>query len=65
MSYRKNDDQLRYSAFLKANYKFSESTSLSFMGTGYTRERKTFINWKDLNNALIPDDSDLRRINKF
>ena len=29
------------------------------MGTGYTRKRKTFINWKDLNNALIPADSDL------
>ncbi len=59
MSYRKNDEQLRYSAFLKANYQFSEFTSLSFMGTGYTRKRKTFINWKNLNNALIPDDSDL------
>lgn len=59
MSYKKNDDQLRYSAFLKANYHFSEFTSLSFLGTGYTRERKTFINWKDLNNALIPSDSDL------
>jgi outer membrane receptor for ferrienterochelin and colicins len=59
MSYRKNDNQLRYSAFLKANYHFSESTSLSFMGTGYTRKRKTFINWKDLQNALIPIDSDL------
>ena len=59
LSYKKNDDQLRYSAFLKANYNFSESTSLSFLGTGYTRERKTFINWKDLNNALVPTDSDL------
>lgn len=59
MSYKKNDDQVRYSAFLKANYHFSESTSLSLMGTGYTRKRKTFINWKDLNNALIPEDGDL------
>ncbi|MCB9248701.1 MAG: TonB-dependent receptor [Ignavibacteriales bacterium] len=59
LSYRKNDDQLRYSAFLKANYNFSESTTLSFWGTGYTREKGTFIYWKDLGNALIPPDTDL------
>ncbi len=59
LSYRKNDYQIRYSAFFKANYRFSESTSLSFWGTGYTREKSTFIYWKDLSNALIPPESDL------
>jgi outer membrane receptor for ferrienterochelin and colicins len=59
LSYKKNDDQIRYSAFLKANYNFSEMTSLSFWGTGYTRERSTFVYWKDLSNALIPSESDL------
>ncbi|MCB0748983.1 MAG: TonB-dependent receptor, partial [Ignavibacteriae bacterium] len=59
LSYRKNDEQLRYSAFIKANYNFSESTTLSIWGTGYTREKGTFIYWKDLGNALIPPDTDL------
>ena len=58
-SYRQNDDQIRYSAFVKANYHFSESTSLSFLGTGYTREKSTFIYWKNLTNALVPPDTDL------
>ena len=40
MSYRKNDEQLRYSAFLKANYHFSESTSLSFYGNRLYKETK-------------------------
>ncbi|MFZ1292119.1 MAG: TonB-dependent receptor [Melioribacteraceae bacterium] len=59
LSYRKNDDQIRYSAFLKADYNFSENTSLSFWGTGYTREKSTFVYWKDLENALLPADTDL------
>ncbi|MBK8944398.1 MAG: TonB-dependent receptor [Ignavibacteriae bacterium] len=59
LSYRKNDNQIRYSAFLKADYNFSENTSLSFWGTGYTREKSTFIYWKDLQNALVPADADL------
>ncbi|MCB9208578.1 MAG: TonB-dependent receptor [Ignavibacteriales bacterium] len=58
-SYRKNDYQLRFGGFLKSNYQFSESTSLSLIGTGYTRDRRTFIYWKDLNNALSPADTDI------
>lgn len=58
-SYRQNDYQLRFGGFLKANYQFSEVTSLSFLGTGYTRDKNTFIYWKDLANALSPSDTDL------
>lgn len=59
LSYRKNDDQIRYSAFIKANYNFSKNTSLSFWGSGYTRDKSTFIYWKDLADALIPPESNL------
>ncbi len=58
-SYRKNDYQLRFAGFFKANYNFSSSTSLSFMGTGYTRDKNTYNYWKDIQNALIPPDEDI------
>jgi len=59
LSYRQNEDQLRYSGYLKANYNISEFTSLSFLGAGFTRERSTFVFWQDLNNALSPPEEDL------
>ena len=59
LSFRKNDDQIRYSAFLKADYNFSVNTTLSFWGTGYTREKSTFIYWKDISDPLVPPDADL------
>ncbi|MCP5061368.1 MAG: TonB-dependent receptor [Ignavibacteriae bacterium] len=59
LSYRQNEDQLRYSGYLKANYNFSESSTLSFIGAGFTRRRSTFIYWKNLENALSPSDDDL------
>ncbi|MEE9429987.1 MAG: TonB-dependent receptor [Melioribacteraceae bacterium] len=58
-NYKQNEDQIRYSAYLKAKYNFSEKTTLSFLGTGFTRNRSTFIYWKDLNHALSPPDGDL------
>lgn len=58
-SYRKNDYQLRFAGFLKANYQFSSLTSLTLLGTGYTRDKQTFNYWKDLENALAPRDTDL------
>lgn len=58
-SYRKNDYQLRFAGFLKANYHFSESTSLAFTGTGYTRDKNTFNYWKNIKNALTPPDEDI------
>ena len=58
-SYRQNDFQLRFAGFLKARYQFSESTSLSLLGTGYTRDKKTFNYWRDISNALSPPEEDL------
>ena len=51
LSYRQNEDQLRYSGYLRANYNFSEFTTLSFLGAGFTRERSTFVFWQDLQKA--------------
>ncbi len=59
LSYKQNEDQLRYSGYLKANYNFSSHTTLSFLGAGFTRRRNTFNFWKDLKHALSPPDKDL------
>ncbi len=57
--YRKNDWEKRYSGYLKAAYNFSESTSLTFIGSGYSRDKGTFTYWKGLNDALLPPDNEI------
>ncbi len=54
MSYRMNDWQNRYSGYFKSLYKFSDSVSLSFMVTGFYRDKATFDYWKNSREALIP-----------
>lgn len=58
LGYRQNDWDERHSGFLKLNFNFSENTSASFIGTGYTRERASFNYWKNLRNAFSPPDED-------
>jgi len=58
-SYRQNDYLLRFAGFIKANYTFSEFTSLSLLGTGFTRDRNIFNYWKNIENALSPPDDNL------
>ena len=57
--YRKNDWEKRYSGYLKAAYNFSESTSLTLIGSGYSRDKGTFTYWKGLNDALLPPDNEI------
>ncbi len=57
--YRLNDWDTKYIGYLKAKYDFSPSTSLSFIGTGFVRDRGTFNFWKDVDNALRPPDGDV------
>ncbi|MCF8420213.1 MAG: TonB-dependent receptor [Melioribacteraceae bacterium] len=57
--YRQNDWQKRYSGYLKTKYSFDENTSLTFLATGFSRDRATFNFWKDSKNALRPPDNDL------
>ncbi len=59
LSYRQNEYQLRFSGFIKANYSFSEFTTLSMLGAGFTRNRGTFVFWQDLAHALSPPETDL------
>lgn len=58
-SYRQNDYQLRFAGYLKAKYQFSEATTLSILATGYTRDRNTFIYWRNIENALSPPEEDI------
>lgn len=60
--YRKNDWEKRYSGYLKAAYNFSQSTSLTFIGSGYSRDKGTFTYWKGLNDALLPPDNEIGQI---
>ncbi|MBN1302249.1 MAG: TonB-dependent receptor [Melioribacteraceae bacterium] len=57
--YRKNDYDKMLGGYLKLNYDISENTSIGFWGTGYTRQRETFIYWDNLQNALSPPPGDL------
>ncbi len=57
--YRKNDFEKRYSGYLKAIYDFSENTSLTFIGSGYTRDRGTFTYWRGINDVLLPSKEEI------
>ncbi|MCK5087636.1 MAG: TonB-dependent receptor, partial [Melioribacteraceae bacterium] len=52
----------RFSGYLKAAYNFSEFTSLTLIGTGYTRDKGTFTYWKGLNDALLPPDDEIGQL---
>lgn len=58
-SYRKNNWEKRYSGYLKAIYNFNEFTSLTFLGSGYSRDMGTFTYWKGINDALLPPDDEI------
>ncbi len=62
MSYRMNDWQNRYSGYFKGLYKFSGSSSLSFMATGFYRDKATFDYWKNSREALIPSQNQIGNI---
>jgi len=59
MSYRMNDWQNRFSGYFKSLYKFSDSVSLSFMATGFYRDKATFDYWKNSREALIPSQNQI------
>ena len=59
MSYRLNDWQNRFSGYFKSLYKFSDSVSLSFMATGFYRDKATFDYWKSSREALVPSPNQI------
>lgn len=61
-SYRKNNWEKRYSAYLKAAYNFNESTSLTFIGTGYSRDKGTFSYWRGINDVLLPPEDEIGQV---
>jgi len=60
--YRKNDWEKRYSGYLKAVYNFNESTSLTFIGSGYSRDKGTFTYWRGINDALLPPEDEIGQV---
>ena len=60
--YRKNDWEKRYSGYLKTAYNFNESTSLTFIGSGYSRDKGTFTYWRGINDALLPPEDEIGQV---
>jgi iron complex outermembrane receptor protein len=58
-SYKQDDDFKKYIGFLKANYDFSPSSSLTFLANTFNKRAGQFLYWKDSRNALVPPDQNL------
>jgi len=54
--YRQNDDRKRYNGYAKVRHDFSESDALTATFNIMHQSRGSFLNWKDLSNALVPPD---------
>jgi iron complex outermembrane receptor protein len=58
-SYKKNDWKRRYHFGGKLQYDFSASSQLTFSTTYMDQKRGNFIYWESLENALVPNASQL------
>ncbi|HEX2868354.1 MAG TPA: TonB-dependent receptor [Ignavibacteriales bacterium] len=58
LGYRQDDYYRRFTGFLKTDYKLTELSSLTFLGSYLGQNRGNFIYWKDSRHALQPRDVD-------
>jgi iron complex outermembrane receptor protein len=58
-SYKQDDDFKKYIGFLKANYDFSPSSSITLLVNTFNKRAGQFLYWKDSRNALVPPDQNL------
>lgn len=56
--YKQSGFVKRYIGYLKAKYKFSSLTDLTFFANTINQNSGNFIYWKNVNNALVPPDAD-------
>jgi len=54
--YRQNDYRRRYNGYLKLSHEFSAFDELSLTLNVLHQRRGSFLNWKNLDSALIPPD---------
>jgi iron complex outermembrane receptor protein len=57
--YRRNDDRLRYNGYMKVRHDFSAYDALTGSLNILHQERGSFLNWKNLDSALVPPDIQL------
>lgn len=58
MNYKQSGFFNRYIGFLKGDYKFSGTSSLTLFANSMNHHAGNFLYWKDSRNALIPPDAD-------
>ena len=58
MNYKQNGFFTRYIGFLKTQYKFSNSSSITLFANSLNHRTGNFLYWKDSRNTLIPPDAD-------
>ncbi|MEJ2104256.1 MAG: TonB-dependent receptor, partial [Ignavibacteriaceae bacterium] len=58
-SYKENDYSKKFIGFLKMMYKFTPTSSLTFISNTLNKRAESFIYWKDSRNALVPPDNSL------
>lgn len=56
LSYRRDDFSKKYIGFLKLNYKFNSTSSLTLFANTFNKRGGTFLYWKDSRNALVNSD---------
>jgi len=54
--YRQNDYRRRYNGYLKLRHDFSSFDAVTTTFSLLHQRRASFLNWKDLDNALVPAD---------
>ncbi len=59
LSYKKNDYKKKYVGFLKMLYRFTPTSSLTFIANTLNKRSESFIYWKDSHNTLVPPDNTL------
>lgn len=58
-SYRQNDYDKLLGGYFKLSYNFTEKSALDIWGTGYARQRESFLYWQDFQNILVPPSGDI------
>ena len=57
LSYRQDDFFKKYIGFLKAQYAFSATSSITLLANTFNKRSGNFLYWKDSRNALIPPEA--------
>jgi len=57
LSYKQDDFFKKYVGFLKAEYSFSSTSSITLLANTFNKRSGNFLYWKDSRNALMPPEA--------